>query len=351
MRPARLTFACELDPARLTALFADPAVIADLQALGAHVALTLADLSDERAAVVQQLNRAGIPLVAIPLLSLEEGYYFTPDNTARAAARYDEWRAWTAHHELVWEGVGLDIEPEAAFYLQLMDNPWGLPSLLWPRLRDRERPRRASAAYRALVERIHADGYTVENYQFPLIADERWAHSTLLQRLMGLVDVRTDREVWMLYSSVMPGSLGPGFLWSYGPQARAIAVGTTGGGPDIPGHPQVRAFDGAALRRDLRLARRWSDDLFIHSLEGCVQQGLLGQLRSFDWAPAGAPPRGARLAARLRAVLRGLLWASAHRQHVVALALLSTGSWYAGHRARRAHTMPEQYDRHQRVGR
>ena len=323
MQPPRLTFACELDPARLTALFADPAVIADLQALGAHVALALADLSDERAAVVQQLNRAGVPVVAIPLLSLEEGYYFTPDNTTRAAARYDEWRAWAARHGLVWEGVGLDIEPEAAFYLQLMDNPWGLPARLLPRLRDRERPGRARTAYTALVERIRADGYRVENYQFPLIADERWAHSTLLQRLMGLVDVHTDREVWMLYSSVMPGSLGPALLWIYGPEGQAIAVGTTGGGPDIPGHPQVRAFDWAALARDLRLARRWSDDLYIHSLEGCVQQGILGRLRSFDWEPAVTPPRMAWLAASLRGMLRGLLWGSAHPRQVLALALIS----------------------------
>lgn len=38
-------------------------------------------------------------------------------------------------------------------------------------------------AYEALVARIHADGYRVENYQFPLIADERRAGSTLLQGL------------------------------------------------------------------------------------------------------------------------------------------------------------------------
>jgi hypothetical protein len=109
--------------------------------------------------------------------------------------------------------------------------------MLLPRLVDTGRPQRARAAYSALIERIHADGYSVENYQFPLIADERRAGSTLLQRLMGLVDVRTDREVWMQYNSLMP-TLGPGMLWSYGPEAQALAVGTTGGGPDVPGHPQ-----------------------------------------------------------------------------------------------------------------
>ena len=58
MPPPRLTFACELDPARLTALFSDAAVIADLQALGAHVALMLSYLSAERAAAVRRLNTA-----------------------------------------------------------------------------------------------------------------------------------------------------------------------------------------------------------------------------------------------------------------------------------------------------
>jgi hypothetical protein len=60
----------------------------------------------------------------------------------------------------------------------------------------------------------------VENYQFPLIADERQTGSTLLQRL-SLVDVATDREVWMLYSSLMR-ALGPGLIWAYGYQAPAI---------------------------------------------------------------------------------------------------------------------------------
>jgi hypothetical protein len=55
---------------------------------------------------------------------------------------------------------------------------------------------------------------------------------------VALVDVATDREVWMLYSSFLR-ALGPGLIWAYGPQAQAIAVGTPGGGPDIPGSPQM----------------------------------------------------------------------------------------------------------------
>ena len=131
----------------------------------------------------------------------------------------------------------------------------------------------------------------MENYQFPLIADERQTGSTLLQRLV-LVDVATDREVWMLYSSFMR-ALGPGLIWAYGHQAPAIGVGTTGGGPDIPGSPQMPSLSWEELAGDLRLARHFCDQILIHSLEGCVWQGFLGRLRSFEWADVAGPPRGA----------------------------------------------------------
>lgn len=321
--PPRLTFACELDPVRLTGLFADPSVSEDLLVLGARVALMLSDFSDERAEVVRQLNAAGIPVVGIPLLPRAQGYYFTADNASLAARRYQEWQEWTRRHELAWDGVGLDIEPDARIYQQIIDNPWGLVPMLVPRLLDRERPRRSRAAYRELVGQIRADGWTVENYQFPLIADERRAGSTVLQRL-ALVDVRTDREVWMIYSSFMR-ALGPGLIWSYGPEASAIGVGTTGGGPDIPGSPQMPSLSWSELERDLRLAACWCDQILIHSLEGCVWQGFLGQFRSFDWSDAAGPPDRAWVAKVLRRSLRGGLWASAHPRAMLGLAAASYG--------------------------
>jgi hypothetical protein len=318
LRP-ELTFACELDPARLAALFADSSVIEDLLALRARVALMLSDFSDERAGVVRQLNAAAIPVVGIPLLPLAQGYYFTADNAAEAAGRYQEWQEWTRRHGLTWQGVGLDIEPDARTYQQIMDNPWGLVPMLVPRLFDRARPQRSRTAYMELVDRIRADGWTVENYQFPLIADERRAGSALLQRL-ALVDVRTDREVWMIYSSFMR-ALGPGLIWSYGPEAAAIGVGTTGGGPDIPGSPQMPSLSWEELARDLQLARHWCDQILIHSLEGCVWQGFLGRLKSFDWADTAAAPHGARAASGLRGSLRVVLRASAHPRAVLGSAL------------------------------
>ncbi len=329
-QPPRLTFACELDPARLTALFADGTVAAELRAIEARVALMLSDFSDARAMVVRQLNAAGVPVVAIPLMPYEDGYYFTTGNAPRAAERYEQWQGWAAEHRLAWEGVGLDIEPEARIYELLVAKPRALLPMLLPRLRDTGRIRRARAAYAALVEQIRADGYHVGNYQFPIIIEERRAGSTLLQRLLGLVDVATDREVWMLYSSVMRG-IGPALLWSYGPEAQAIGVGSTGGGPDIPGHPQVPALGWEELAEDLRLARRSCDDLLIHSLEGCVQRGFLPRLRTFDWHQEATRPANAWLAASLRRTLLLAFWASAHPLETLGLA--SASIWILSRRA------------------
>ena len=336
--PPQLTFACELDPARLEGLFADPSVTGDLLALGARVALMCSDFSDERAGVVRRLNAAGVPVVGIPLLPLAEGYYLTADNADLAAGRYREWMGWTRRHELAWDGVGLDVGPDARFYLQIMNNPWGLVPLLAPRLLDRARPTRSRAAYRALVDQIRADGWRVENYQFLLIADERRAGSDMLERL-ALVDVETDREVWMLYSSVMRA--GPGLIWAYGPEAAAIGVGTTGGGPDIPGSPQMPSLSWQELDRDLRLARHFCDRILIHSLEGCVWHGYLHRLRSFEWSVVPGPPEGARAAAGLRRALRTALWACAHPRPLLGVASASAWLiWYL--RRKRPGHSPEQ---------
>jgi hypothetical protein len=129
-------------------LFADSSVIGDLLALGARVALMCSDFSDQRAGVVRRLNAAGVPVTGIPLLPLAEGYYFTTDNAGQAAGSYQQFMAWTARHELVWDGVGLDTEPDARIFLQIMEGPWGLVPMLVPRLLDRARPTRARAGSR-----------------------------------------------------------------------------------------------------------------------------------------------------------------------------------------------------------
>lgn len=110
-------------------------------------------------------------------------------------------------------------------------------------------------------------------------------------------------------------------------------MGTTGGGPDIPGSPQMPSLSWEELAGDLRLARHFCDQILIHSLEGCVWKGFLRRLRSFDWADVQRPPDGARAATALRQTLRAALWASAHPRPV--LGITATSAWLFWRRRRR----------------
>src|SRR5512133_1979337 len=110
--PPDLTFACELEAKSLQTLFANPQVIDFLQASHSAVSLGILDLSDLRAEVVKQLNEAGIPVIAWLLLPKDQGYWFNLDNHPQAAARYEQFRAWSQAHTLQWARIGLDIEPD-----------------------------------------------------------------------------------------------------------------------------------------------------------------------------------------------------------------------------------------------
>jgi len=332
MERPQLTFFCELDADALQALFADSDVTDGLTALGAGVSLGILDLSPERAAVVRRLNEAGVPVIAWLLLPREHGYWCNLGNVPQAIARYLDFKVWTAQHGLRWAGVGLDIEPDIGEIQQLLTNRWRLLPTLLRRAFDRERLRRAQAEYNALVVQMRADGYRVESYQFPFIVDERWAGSTLLQRVAGLVDISADREVLMLYSSFLRPR-GPGILWSYAPDAQSVGLGSTGGGVQIEGIGDVPPLDWEEFCRDLRLARRWSDDIHVFSLEGYVHQGFLTRLKAFDWDQPVTPPlEMVGQVERFRRALRVVLWADAHP--FVVLAGLMGGFWLLSRRRR-----------------
>ncbi len=316
MQTPKLTFACELASAELQVLFSDHSVIEELLALQAGVSLGLLDLSPERAAVVQQLNTEGIPLTAWLLLSKEDGYWFNADNAPQAAARYADFKAWTDEHDLQWAGVGIDIEPDFNELQQLMRGEGEeLAATILRRVWDSDRALDGRLAYGALVREMRSDGYQVVSYQLPFIVDERKVDATLLQRALGIVDVSSDQETLMLYTSfVRP--YGPGLLNSYGPDAGVIGVGSTGGGIEIDGS---EALSWEEFSRDLRMAYRWSDDIFIFSLEGCVEQGFFSRLRDFDWEQALAMPTAQiEQVNRLRALLRGALWVGSHPFMVIA---------------------------------
>ena len=306
MHKPELTFYCELDSQALKTLFEDRFVIDDLKVLNARLSLGILDFSVERAQVVQRLNKVGVPVVAWLLLPKEEGYWFNLDNYEQATARYEAFKVWTAEKSLAWAGIGLDIEPDINQVQDLKAKPLQLLPEVFKRLVNGQRVKKAQAAYKALVEQIRANGYLVEAYHLPLIVDERKAKSTVLQRVGGLVDLETDREVLMLYSSFLRPH-GHTVLWDYGKEADSIAIGNTGGGVDLEGLTDKAPMTWEEFARDLRLAYLREKPIHIFCLEGCVAQGFLERLNTFDWQQPVVPPKSTGISS-LRRSLQYLLW-------------------------------------------
>jgi len=356
MGKPQLTFFCELRAEELRAVFSSPSLFEDLTALQAGISLGILDLSQARADVVRQLNEADIPVIAWLLLPEDQGYWFNLDNASQAKAFYQDFIEWTQENELMWAGVGFDIEPDIRELQLVTDQWWQLVPTVFQRILDRGRLRRGQQAYMDLVRQVQLDGYLVESYQLPVILDERMIGSSLIQKVAGLVDLRVDREVLMIYTSALR-PYGPGVLWNYGReyshlkpvyqkmlssrQSRlaggpAIGVGSTGGGVDID-LVDTRPLEWSELARDLQYAWHWCNDIYIFSLEGCVQQGYLSRLKEFGWeGPLLYPTQQSMLVGRWRRFLRSILWVSAHP--FVVLSGLLGGIWLLARLRRLANT-------------
>jgi len=311
----RLTFFCELEPEPLQDLFSED-IVADLVSINANLSLGILDLSPERASVVQRLNQANIPVIAWMLLPKEQGYWFNLYNAPQAVSRYAAFKAWASKYNLSFAGIGLDIEPDIRELAQFSTQRLKVLPGLFRRVLNHKAHREASQTYRDLVNQIRADGYLVESYQFPIIADERQSGSTFLQRMAGLVDINVDREVWMLYSSFLRPN-GAGLIASYAPEAQAVGLGSTGGGVDIE-FGSFEPLDWDELARDLRLSWHWCEDLYVFSLEGCVEKGFLEQLKQFTWDyPILMPHTSQARVDGWRRALRSSLWLTAHMKAIL----------------------------------
>lgn len=294
-----LTFFSELGGDALLRLTEDARVVTALQRAGAALALAMVDFSDARRRAAQRLQDADVRLTAWLVLERSQGYWLNADNLPDARRRYHALRDWLRASGVAIEAVGLDIEPPIEDATALLHR--GSPAL-WALLRRRRSlatHERARQGYAELVREIRADGFAVETYQLPLLLDERATGSSVLQRTLGLVDVAADREVLMLYRSLLPAPLGDWLVAAYGPEAEAIAVGITGGGvPFVLETLGPRLLRGPRLVQELRRARRYTDRLYVFSLEGCVQQGELEALCATAVEPA-APEPLAEFAGRL----------------------------------------------------
>ena len=311
MTKPRLTFFCELDRDALLNLFSSQKVLDDLSTLNASVSLGVIDFSPERAGIVQQLNRAGIPVIAWLLLSKNEGYWFNSGNFTYASNRYREFKLWTEKYSLTWKAIGLDIEPDINDVALVIEKKGAIFPKYIKKIFSNKNLKLAEENYQTLVHEIHDDGYLVESYQIPVLLDERKVKSTFIRKMGGLVDIQVDQEVLMLYTSIFRPH-GVGILGSYGSEARAIGVGVTGGGVDI-GFIDSVPLNWKEFSRDLRLAWYWCDNIYIFSLEGCVEQEFLSKLLNFQWdQPILLPEIETNRTDRWRSLIRMGLWLSVH---------------------------------------
>lgn len=320
-----LIFACDRPTAELHALFT-PELIRDLQQLKAGIALSTEDLTSERASVVRELNAAGVPIIAWLALPKNEGYYINADNASQTAAFFVQFDAWTRTNGLHWQAVGLDIEPTLSEYGALMGHKGGLLRLMLRRGFDSGRVQRARDAYRTLIKQMQDRGYYVQTYQLQFLADERRAHTTLLERLFGIVDVKGNEEVFMLYSS-FNHEVGAGLIWQYGPEAQTVAVGSTASSGDAKADAKFPPLNWGEFSRDLIVARHFSKTVGVYSLEGCVRQGFMPKLKTFDWNERVViPAKSVGKAAGFRKFVFLVLWVGSHIVYF-GLALLLGIAW------------------------
>jgi hypothetical protein len=323
----QLAFACcDQGIERMKALFADPDTIAQLKAIHAGIAVPTLDFSPERAEVVRSLNQAGIPVVAWMILSKEQGYYLNADTAAAAKSRVAEFEKWTSDNHLNWAAVGLDIEPNFNEFAELKTHPWRMLGILLSRSFNGGRIRSAKATYAALISDLQSRGYRVQTYLMPYIPAERDVGSTLLDRLLGTVDVRGNDEYLMLYTSVAR-PVGAGMIWSLGSSAQSIVIGVTDG-DTTPGTGNG-PLDWDEFVRDLIVAGHFSRHIGIYNLEGCVRQGFLPRLETLDWNQSVViPAESIRRAERVGLLLRIALWTGSHALYL-ACALLLLLVWLA----------------------
>ena len=334
--PPHIVFASDQSTGELESMLSEPGVVADLIELKAGIALALPDLTADRASLVRELNRDGIPVTAWLTLPPEQGYYLNASNGRQAEVRFSDFEKWTTANELRWAAIGLDIEPTIQDFATLRQGRrFRLFLTLLGRYVDTRRVREAKYTCSALMREIRSHGYQVETYQFPFIEDERAVRSSVLERLTGIVDVRGDREVLMLYTSFHP-SLDSALIWVYGPEAQTIAVGsTTGPASD----PHFARLNWEEFSRDLMVANHFSHVIGVYNFGGCVRQGFLARLKNLNWSESVTiSAESVQRATKLRERIQRVLWIVSNLPYFVAVILIAffwTVVWWKKRRLRR----------------
>jgi hypothetical protein len=126
---------------------------------------------------------------------------------------------------------------------------------------------------------MKADGYAVESYIIPIIFEERAKKANSFQKLMGIIDLETDVEIPMLYTSAMDN---PAIIPNYHQKNMPVALGSTGGGVKIEG-VELKAISWTNLERDILIASKVTNEIHIFCLETSVEKGFLTKIESINF--------------------------------------------------------------------
>lgn len=274
-----LSFFCELPGKEFNVLFADSSLIDQLVRMKAEIRIGLHDFSDERTQTIKKLNKAGIPIVAWLLLPEQDGYWFNMYNGAKAEQRYSDFKRWTNDNQLVWKGIGIDLELDINDATMALKHPWKLAWKVYKRLYDNKSILSGKEKYQQLIATMKSDGYKVESYIIPIIYEEREKGTSSFQKLMGIVDIETEIEIPMLYTSAMNN---PAILPAYHQPNMPMALGSTGGGVKIEGI-ELKALNWENLERDLLIASKLTNEIHIFCLETSVQKGFLDKIEAVNF--------------------------------------------------------------------
>jgi hypothetical protein len=335
----RLGFACcDQGIAPMQALFADHDVVAALHDLHAQVAVAISDFSPERAQVVRFLNQQQIPVIAGVTLQTKDGPYFNADDVAEAPAQIAAFEKWTHQNGLRWDAIGLDIEPNFGELAALKKDRWLLVTTLLRNSLDGKRIERAREAYSALIRQIQSQGYPVETYTMPYGPVERNLHTTLLDRLLGTVDVRGNENDVMIYTSYAR-PVGPAIILDLGPYTQGIIVGVTDGPP--PAGSGIGPLDWDEFSSDLIVASHFAHHIGVYNLEGCVRQGFLPRLETMDWGGSVVIPAASVSRAKGHVMALSIaLWIGSNLLYLAAAASLLAVFCIWWWRARRFRSKP-----------
>jgi hypothetical protein len=276
-----ISFFNEMKTDQLIRMFSDSTLIPKLKQLNAEIRMGIMDLTDERAEIITRLTDNGIPVVAWLLLPEEQGYWFHAGNGDKAIQRYKDTKQWADAHGLKFKGFGLDLELDINDVTLGRKSPGKLAWKMYKRLYDKSIVEEGRKKYEALIAMIKADGYMVESYYASFVKDEVKLNNTSLQQISQFLDVKTDREIPMLYSSFLGNPDGLMKIYGMDVNAKYVGIGSTGGGID----PSLPSLSYDELVHDMNIASKFAEELHIFSLEGCIEKGYLEKLVSHKYDP------------------------------------------------------------------